>query len=42
MSGKYYIVNCRDQSPVKTRDWLLQELKEYRTIQSDRAELDSH
>ena len=41
MSGKYYIVNCRDQSSVKTRDWLLQELKEYRAKQSSRAELDS-
>jgi len=42
MSGKYYTVNCRDQSPVKTRDWLLQELKEYRAQQSSRAELESH
>jgi len=42
MSGKYYIVMCRDQSPVKTRDWLLQELQEYRTKQSSHAELDSH
>ena len=42
MSGKYYLVNCRDQNPVRTRDWLLQELKEYRAKQSSRAELDSH
>ena len=37
MSGKYYLVNCRNQSQVKTRDWLLQELKEYRAIQSSRV-----
>ena len=42
LSGKYYLVKCGSQNPVKTRDWLLQELKKYRAKQSSRAELDSH
>ena len=42
MSGKYYIVKCESKNPVKTKDWLLQELKEYRANQSSRAKLDPH
>ena len=42
LSGKYYLVKCGSQNPVKTRDWLLQELKKYRAKQSSRAALDSH
>lgn len=42
MSGKYYLVNCRNKSPVKTIDWLLQELKEYRAKQSKRVDLGLH
>ena len=34
MSGSYYLVKCKGQSSVKTRDWLLQELKEYRKKRS--------
>ena len=30
LSGKYYTVHCEGQEPIRTRDWLLQELKEYR------------
>jgi hypothetical protein len=30
MSGKYYMVLCKDKPKVKTHDWLLQELKNYR------------
>ena len=30
MSGKYYMVLCKDNPMVKTQDWLLQELKNYR------------
>ena len=30
MSGKYYMVLCGDSPMVKTQDWLLQELKNYR------------
>ena len=32
MSGKYYMVYCADQKPVKSSDWLLAELKRYRAI----------
>jgi len=42
MSGKYYLVNCKNKSTVKTRDWLLHELKEYRIKQNNRAKIDSH
>ncbi|MCK5666488.1 MAG: DUF5329 family protein, partial [Thiotrichaceae bacterium] len=42
MSGKYYLVKCGSQNPVKTRDWLLQELKKYRVKQSSRAGVDSY
>lgn len=30
MSGKYYKINCSDQSAVKSKDWLLAELMAYR------------
>lgn len=30
MSGKYYRVLCPGVSPVRTRDWLLDELRRYR------------
>jgi hypothetical protein len=30
MSGEYYTVVCGDAQPVRTKDWLLQELKNYR------------
>ncbi len=30
ISGKYYLVLCGDSGPVKTADWLLIELKNYR------------
>jgi len=34
MSGKYYMVLCKDNPMVKTQDWLLQELKNYRSKDS--------
>ena len=34
MSGKYYTVVCKDKQKVKTQDWLLQELKNYRSKDS--------
>jgi len=34
MSGKYYMVLCKDSPKVKTQDWLLQELKNYRSKDS--------
>ena len=30
MSGKYYRIFCKDESGVLTRDWLLEELRNYR------------
>jgi hypothetical protein len=30
LSGKYYSVVCGDAQPVRTKDWLLQELRNYR------------
>lgn len=30
MSGKYYLVICASDPPVRTRDWLLGELRKYR------------
>lgn len=30
MSGKYYTVTCPDKETIKTRDWLMQELKRFR------------
>jgi hypothetical protein len=34
LSGKYYTVVCGDGQPLKTRDWLLQELQNYRQRES--------
>jgi len=31
MSGKYYTVTCPDKEAIKTQDWLLTELKRFRT-----------
>jgi hypothetical protein len=30
LSGKYYLVYCGEHAPIKSRDWLLQELKSLR------------
>jgi len=30
MSGNYYLVRCGDEEQIRTRDWLMQELKEFR------------
>ncbi len=30
MSGKHYIIHCPDNTVMKSRDWLLIELKKYR------------
>ena len=30
MSGKYYLVKCGDGEAVRTKEWLLNELKSYR------------
>ena len=30
MSGKYYLIHCAEQQPVKSKDWLLAELAKYR------------
>ncbi|WPD22449.1 MAG: DUF5329 family protein [Candidatus Electrothrix aestuarii] len=34
MSGSYYTVRCDGQEPIRTRDWLLRELKAYRRSRS--------
>jgi len=34
LSGKYYMVLCQDSPKLKTQDWLLQELKNYRSNDS--------
>jgi len=34
LSGKYYMVLCKDKPKIKTQDWLLQELKNYRSKDS--------
>ena len=31
MSGKYYMVHCPNLVPIKSQDWLLKELKRYRS-----------
>ena len=31
ISGKFYMVLCKDKPTVKTQDWLLHELKNYRS-----------
>ena len=33
MSGGYYTVLCNGQAPVRTKDWLLEELEIYRGLQ---------
>ncbi|MCI5211129.1 MAG: hypothetical protein D3910_20630 [Candidatus Electrothrix sp. ATG2] len=33
MSGKYYTVLCDGQKPIRTQDWLLEELATYRKEQ---------
>ena len=30
MTGRDYLVKCTGHSPIKTRDWLVQELQKYR------------
>ncbi len=30
MSGRYYMVRCGNENPIKTQDWLLMELETYR------------
>ena len=37
MSGKYYTVTCPGQDPIKTSDWLLEELKLFRANNSVKA-----
>lgn len=34
MSGKHYTVTCPGKEPIKTRDWLLEELKLFRANSS--------
>jgi len=33
MSGKFYKIHCAKKAPIKSRDWLLAELKAYRKTQ---------
>ena len=33
MSGEFYKIHCLDKDPVKSKDWLLTELKKYRGSQ---------
>ena len=35
MSGKYYMILCKDKLPVKSQEWLLRELESYRTKNSN-------
>ena len=37
MSGKYYTVTCPSQEPIKSSDWLLEELKLFRANNSVKA-----
>ena len=37
MSGKYYTVTCPSQVPIKSSDWLLEELKLFRANNSVKA-----
>ena len=30
LSGNYYMIHCDGQGPVRSQDWLLQELRRYR------------
>ena len=34
LSGKHYIVRCSDSNPIKTKEWLLDELRNYRENRS--------
>jgi hypothetical protein len=35
MSGKYYMVHCKGNPAINTQEWLLQELKNYRSKNSN-------
>lgn len=35
MSGKYYLVHCPSQDTIKSKDWLLSELQNYRNSASE-------
>lgn len=35
MSGKYYMILCKGNSKIKSQEWLLQELKNYRRKNSN-------
>ena len=35
MSGKFYMILCKGNSKIRSQDWLLQELKQYRNIKSN-------
>lgn len=35
MSGKYYLVHCINNAPVKSKDWLQKELKNFRSGKID-------
>jgi uncharacterized protein DUF5329 len=30
LSGKYYMIHCKDRASVKSQEWLLRELERYR------------
>lgn len=34
LSGKYYLVHCSNHPPVKSQDWLLKELSDFRASQN--------
>ncbi len=34
LSGKYYMIHCDGQAPVRSEDWLLQELQRYRAAKN--------
>lgn len=35
MSGRYYMVRCKDSAPVKLADWLNEELERYRVMNNN-------
>ncbi|MFY8274754.1 DUF5329 family protein [Pseudoalteromonas sp. SSDWG2] len=35
LSGKYYLVHCEQQAPIKSQDWLHQELAKFRAQQHE-------
>ena len=37
MSGKYYTATCKQEKPIKARDWLLAELERYRSKQKQES-----